>query len=369
MISLAKTFRSAALLLAAALGGVATQAQAQAACGLTGISASATPLVYDPFNPSGFTNNNIVLNISRINPPGGATTSVLNFYLKPNVMTGANANGIQLIPVSISGGNGASLDGTGLNIFYSLTETPPTLLPIGLLPTSGNRFAKISFTGNNAASNTVAVTFQVVMPPNLQLNAVQNLAFDASFACNIQGGGALNGTTQTGERANAVTFPVTVLSALRTYYAGTALDFGEIGAITTASLPGTPQRTNPSNHVFVQSSGAYSVTLSSQNAFKLFKPGAAVANDKIDYRLRFLGMEVDSATTPTPGATAITRSCIPATLATTGNVLPIQAKLLEGGQSKNPSPSYSDTLTITVTPLVYNDPGVNSCSTYNLTGF
>lgn len=366
MKSLAKTFRNVAVLLAAALGGIATQAQAQASCGLTGISASATPLVYDPFNPSGFSNNNIVLNISRINPPGGGTTSVLNFYLKPNVNTGANANGIQLIPVSVAGQ--ANLEGQGLNIFYSLSESPPTLLPITLSPTAGNRFAKIRFTGNNAGSDTVAVTFQVVMPPNLQLQAVQSLAFDASFSCNIQGG-QQNGQTQTGERPNAVTFPVTVLSALRTYYAGTALDFGEIGAITTGSLPGSPQKTNPSNHVFVQSSGAYSVTLSSQNAFKLFKPGAAVANDKIDYRLRFLGLEVDNATTPTPGATAITRSCIPATLATTGNVLPIQAKLLEGGSGKNPSPTYTDILTITVTPLAYSDPGINSCSSYGLTGF
>jgi hypothetical protein len=368
MKSLAKTLRNFAVLLAAALGGVATQAQAQSQCGLTGISAAATPLVYDPFNPSGFSNNNIVLNISRVNPPGGGTTSVLNFYLKPNALTGANANGIQLIPVSISGGNGASLDGAGLNIFYSLSEPTPTLLPINIMPSSGNRFAKVSFTGNNLASNTVAVTFQVIMPPNLQLQAIQSLSFDAGFSCNIQGG-QYNGETQTGERANAVTFPVTVLSALRTYYAGTALDFGEIGAITTGSLPGNPQKTNPSNHVFVQSSGAYSVTLSSQNAFKLFKPGAAVANDKIDYRLRFLGMEVDNGTVPTPGATAITRSCIPATLATTGNVLPIQAKLLEGGSGKNPSPTYSDILTITVTPLAYSDPGINSCSSYNLSGF
>lgn len=160
-----------------------------------------------------------------------------------------------------------------------------------------------------------------------------------------------------------------MLSALRTYYAGTALDFGEIGAITTPSLGTTPQKTATSNYVFVQSSGAYSVTLASQNAFKLFKPGAAVANDKINYRLRFLGMDVDNTTTPTAGAIAITRSCKRATLTTTGNVLPIQAKLLEGGSGKNPSPLYSDILTVTVTPLIYSDPGTNACATYSLSGF
>ena len=172
---------------------------------------------------------------------------------------------------------------------------------------------------------------------------------------------------QTGSFQNAVVFPVTVLSALRTYYAGTALDFGEIGNITTASLTGTPQKTSLGNYVFVQSSGAYSVTLSSQNGFKLFKPGATVTNDKINYRLRFLGSDVDSTTVSSgPGATAISRNCVRATLSTAGNSLPIQATLLEGGQGKNPSPTYADVLTVTVTPLVYSDPGTNTCATYGL---
>lgn len=364
MTSLAKIFRSLAVLLALATAGLASTAYAQA-CGVTG-SATATPAVYDPFNPSGLATTNITMNISRVNPPGGGTTSVVNFYLKANSSTGSAADGTQIVPLSLSGSG--QLDGIGLNTFYNYTATAPTLLPISLLPTSGNRFAKISFTGNNAASNTVQVTFQVSLPPNLNLSAVQSLAFDAYFSCNMQGG-QNNGQTQTGSFPNAVVFPVTVLSALRTYFAGTALDFGEIGTITTASLAGTPQKTSASNYVFVQSSGAYSVTLSSQNAFKLFKPGAAVNNDKINYRLRFLGLEVDNTTNPTANATAITRSCQRATLSTTGNVLPIQAKLLEGGQGKNPSPSYTDILTITVTPLVYTDLGANACATYSLTGF
>lgn len=365
MPSLVKIMRSLALALSALAAGFATTAQAQTACGVTG-SATAAPAVYDPFNPTGLATTNITMNITRVNPPGGGTTSVVNFYLKANPSTGSAADGTQIVPLSLSGSG--ALDGIGLNIFYNYTAAAPTLLPISLLPTAGNRFAKVSFTGNNAASNTVQVVFQVSLPPNLDLNAVQSLAFDAYFSCNMQGG-QNNGQTQTGSFANAVVFPVTVLSALRTYYAGTALDFGEIGTITTGSLGATPQKTATSNYVFVQSSGAYSVTLSSQNAFKLFKPGAAVANDKINYRLRFLGLDVDSGTTPTAGATAITRSCQRATLSTLGNVLPIQAKLLEGGSGKNPSPSYSDILTITVTPLIYTDLGTNACATFGLSGF
>ncbi|MBA4161398.1 MAG: hypothetical protein C0515_04825 [Novosphingobium sp.] len=365
MPKLVKIMRGLALVLSTLAAGFATTAQAQTACGITG-SATASPAVYDPFNPSGLASTNISMNITRVNPGGGGKTSEVNFYLKANPSTGAAANGTQIIPQSVAGS--ANITGIGLNIFYNYAAAAPTLTPINITPSGSNRFLKIEFTGNNAASDTVQVTFQVNLPANLDLGAVQNLAFDAFFACEMSGG-AYNNQTQTGSFPNAVVFPVTVLSALRTYYAGTALDFGEIGAITTASLPGTPQRTNPSNHVFVQSSGAYSVTLSSQNAFKLFKPGAAVTNDKIDYRLRFLGTEVDSTSTPTPGATAISRSCQRATLSTMGNVLPIQAKLLEGGQGKNPSPTYTDVLTITVTPLVYSDPGTNACATYSLTGF
>ena len=132
------------------------------------------------------------------------------------------------------------------------------------------------------------------------------------------------------------------------------------------SLGGTPQKTNPANYVFVQSSGAYSVTLSSANGFKLKKPGAVTTADEVKYNLHFLGLDRDSTTTPVPGATAISRSCIRATLSSVGNSLPIQATLQEGGSGKNPSPTYADVLTVTVTPLIYSDPGTFACGTFGL---
>ena len=369
MINLAKSFRNLALLLSAALASFATAAQAQnSPCGITG-SASAAPIVYDPFNPSGLASTNITLNLTRVNTTGGGDTRFVNFYLKANSSTGTGANGASIVANSVSGS--AAVEGVGLNIFYDYLTPAPTLPlnPINGTPSGANRYLEINFTGNNAGSDTAQVNFTVSLPANLNLNAVQNLAFDAFFTCNIQGGQS-NGATNTGTFSNAVVFPVTVLSALRTYYAGTALDFGEIGNIATGTLAGSPKKTSTSNYVFVQSSGAYSVTLSSQNGFKLFKPSAAVANDKIDYRLRFLGADVDSTTANSgPGGIAITKSCQRATLSSTGNQLPIQAKLVEGGQGKNPSPTYSDILTVTVTPLIYSDPGTNACGTFNLTGF
>ena len=364
MFSFEKTVRILAMALTVLLGSLASAAQAQTTtCGITG-SASAAPVVYDPFNPTGLASTTITVNLTRVNNSGGGDTRIVNFYLRANPATGTAADGASIVPTSVA--SSAAIAGIGLNIFYNYTATPPIYAPTSAVPSGSNRFLKINFTGNNAASNTAQVTFNVSLPANLNLNAQTSLAFDAFFACNIQGGQS-NGLEQTGSFQNAVVFPVTVLSALRTYYAGTALDFGEIGNITTASLTGTPQKTSLGNYVFVQSSGAYSVTLSSQNGFKLFKPGATVTNDKINYRLRFLGSDVDSTTVSSgPGATAISRNCVRATLSTAGNSLPIQATLLEGGQGKNPSPTYADVLTVTVTPLVYSDPGTNTCATYGL---
>ena len=159
-------------------------------------------------------------------------------------------------------------------------------------------------------------------------------------------------------------FPVTVLSALRTYYAVAALDFGEIGAIP--AVPPSPVRTSPSNYIFVQSSGAYSVTLASQNACKVKKPGAATVNDEVRYNLKFLGNTVSNATNPTVNQTAISRTCIGAGLATAGQQLPIQATLIDGGQNKNPSPTYTDILTVTITPLAYNILGTDNCGSFTV---
>jgi hypothetical protein len=364
MRSLAKMIRAFAMLIGLAVAGMATTVHAQTTiCGVTG-SASATPAVYDPFNPSGLANTNVTVTLRRVNNSGGGDTRYVNFYLRANPATGTRADGASIVPISVSGS--ASLEsGQGLNIFYNFNAPGPTLPlnPISTPASAGNRYAQINFTGNNAGSDTAQVTFQVSLPPNLNLNAVSSLAFDAFFTCNIQGGTA-NGTVGSGTFPNAVVFPVTVLSALRTYYAGTALDFGEIGAIPPVPL--SPVRTSGSNYVFVQSSGAYSVTLSSQNAFKLKKPGAVSVNDEVRYSLKFLGNSVSNATHGTAGQTAISRNCIPAGLATAGQQLPIQATLIDGGQNKNPSPTYTDVLTVTITPLAYATTGTDNCGSFTV---
>lgn len=344
---------------AAALGLFAGPTQA-ATCGIVG-SATATPAVYDAFNPSGLPTTTITLNLTRVNTSGGGDTREVAFYLRSS-QTGAN--GSSIVPISIAGSVSQpfSAPSLGLNIFHNSTGPFPTVSPADtVVASSANRIMKINFTGNNAGSDTAQVTFQVTLPSGLDLRAINELAFDAYFGCTIQGGKD-NGLIQTGSFNNAVVFPIKVLSALRTYYAGTALDFGEIGSVATGTLGSTPVRTGgttTNNYVAVQSTGAYTVSVSSANGYRLKKPGAVALNDQVDYQLNFLGQ------TKTPGSAApFTVSCTPATMA--GERLWIEGTLLEGGQGKNPSPLYSDTLTVTVTPLIYSDPGVNTCGAFTV---
>jgi hypothetical protein len=155
-----------------------------------------------------------------------------------------------------------------------------------------------------------------------------------------------------------------VLSALRTHYVGTALDFGEIGALTSNIDPNTsqPKVTSPSNYVAVQASGAYQITLSSQNGYKLKKPGGTTTNDEVRYSLNFIGLTRDTAS-GAAGAITFDKTCKRPTAFDSGEKLYIQATLAEGGAGKNPSPSYSDLLTVTVTPLAYDVSSTYVCGT------
>lgn len=338
--------KAAALALASLLLGWSGSAFAQAAtCGITG-SSTASPAIYDPFSPTGLATTTVTLNLTRVNGSGGQKTNIVNFYLRsPN----SNANGVQIIPRSavIVG----SITGFNQNIFYDNPGPVPTVAPTSLNPIPPNNFLKMEFTGNNLASDTAQVVFDVVFPANLNLNASTSLAFDAIFACSTTGGGGP--TQQTGSITNAVVFPVTVLSALQASFVGTALNFGEIGTVTNVQAPTV--NTGTSSYIRVQSSGAYVVTLSSANAFRLRHPtgSLAVPAERVDYSLRFLGQTRSNATTPTTGATAITQNCARAGIGTSNeDRLYLMGTLVEGGVGKTPalSGNYSDTLTVTITP-------------------
>lgn len=351
MSSLAKKLKTLAAVMGFAAAGMATSAQAQTTvCGIEGY-ATAAPVVYDPFNPTGLQQTTVSLFLRRVNNSGGGDTRVVNFYLQADPTTGTGADGTEVKATSVNGA--VSVDGLGLDIFYDVNEAKPNLEPITALPSSANKFLKIDFTGNNAGSDTATANFQIMLPPLANLEATRQLAFDAVFFCNIQGGKS-NGYTGPGTINDAVKFPITVLSALRASYQGTALDFGEIGQVTNAQAP---TKVLSGNYVRVESSGAYSVEMKSDNAYKLKKPGATTAGDEVGYKIHFLGEDrLPNATTP------ITQTCMRAGIGTAQS-LPIVATLVEGGAGKNPSPTYTDFLTVTVTPLAYETVATTNCST------
>jgi hypothetical protein len=140
MSSLAKIVRTFAIAAGLAAVGMATSAQAQnSPCGVTG-SASAAPVVYDPFNPSGLASTTITVNLTRVNTTGGGDTRIVNFYLRANSTTGAAADGTSITPISVVGQ--AAIEGIGLNIFHNYNGPFPTLPlnPINGTPTGANRY-------------------------------------------------------------------------------------------------------------------------------------------------------------------------------------------------------------------------------------
>lgn len=358
------TLKSLFMALFAILGW-SSIAQAQT-CGFTA-TASASGGVYDPFNPQGRTAT-ITLSLIRKDSPtnNGFKTAIVSFYLQSNT---AAANGIQIIPTTVAvQGNHAFLPGQ--DIFYGTNEPNKPFMgpPTGSTnPVGANAYLKIEFTGNDAASNPATVTFDVILPANLNINTSTTLPFDAVMRCTTTGGGPQ--TDQNGTVPNAISFPITVLSALQASFAGTALDFGEVGTVTLAQAPTTT--TGTGNYIRVQSSGAYIVTLASQNAYRLKHPtgSLAVPLERIAYSLRFLGQTRTNVSSPTTGVVSITQNCARAGVgAAFEDRLYLMATLGEAGQGKTPSlgGSYQDILTVTITPQDIATTYLTDCNAFTV---
>jgi hypothetical protein len=329
---------------------LATPAQAQVRqCLVTAVSAPQTAQ-YDPFNPTALQVNNVVITFTRSNGPGGAKPSTIDMYVQA---TTPAANGTQLIPISVVGAGTAT--GLGQNIFYNNPGAVPNItVPLGTSPVPG--VLRWDYSGNNAASDVFVVTFNVILPANLDLTASQSLIFNIEYGCNGTGGGPPFSERATAP--NAFTLNINVLSALQASFVGPALDFGEVGQLTDAD----PDPVKNAN-VRVASSGPYSVELTSQNGYRMTYSGGnpATETQNLRYELTFLGQT--RSPTLTPG-TAITRTCVRAGLGNPplngGVLLPISATLLEGGTDETPSPNYIDVLTVTVAPLASTVVG-NAC--------
>jgi hypothetical protein len=147
-------------------------------------------------------------------------------------------------------------------------------------------------------------------------------------------------------------FPVTVLSALQASYVGAALDFGDVTAVTTASLPGTYVR---SGNIRVASSGAFEIKAHSQNNFRLVSSGGSsiLPAQSLTYTANLVGQTKVGVSGNSPILTDISKVCSRAGIG--GQLLPLTTTLTEGPMAASPTKVtsvYSDILTITVTPQV-----------------
>lgn len=352
MITLPKFLSNGCIALAAITGLGLTPAARAATCGIIG-SASATTATYDPFETTGFTTN-VTLSLSRVNTQGGEKTDFVNFYLK-----GRDSDSVGTTVIASSAAVAGSVEGLGLDIFYDYNETPPTVSPTSLSPTSASRFLKVIFNGNNRDSDSLVVNFTITLPRNLNATASTELPFDAWFGCSTTGGG--QPTQQTGTLVNAIRMPINIVSALRASYVGTALDFGELAAVTNVQAPNV--KTLSSNHVRVQSSGPYQVSLGvmagDAQPYTLTPNGSSTTDtaQQIRYSVRFLGQNRSPSNT-----TAITQTCARAGVGDAiEDRLPVQGTLIDGGSTKTISQNYSENLVVTITPLVAGATAPTDC--------
>lgn len=346
MMTILRAIAALSAVLTFALGVAAPASAQQTTCSVIGTS-SPIQATYDPFSPTGLPTTQITMLLTRQNAVGGGDPRIVNMYLTGPA--GANGTQVEVVSVTPVGNGSVDAEGIGLDIFYDTGEAKPLVLPTSNTPSAGSRFLKINFTGNNADSDRANVTLNVTLPANADLSAGGLISFDGNYGCFIRGGQG-NGIESESFFPNAVNFQITVLSALQATYAGTALDFGEIGDVSTADVNNAPLTyvTPPVNYVRVQSSGPYEINLTSGNNYVLTPSGAVTADplQRVGYRLKFLGQ-----TRSTSNTTPISFVCPRAGVGLAAeDRLYVQAQLAEGGTGKLPSPAYRDTLTVTISP-------------------
>jgi hypothetical protein len=323
------TPRNLAIGLAALVGlaACATAADAQISgqshCGISGHTVTAT-VSYDPFNPSALSNQTVTLNLDRfIGADSSHATSQVDFYFTQP----AGSPAYQILY-------------QGNNVLY--TETGPGGVGVGapILVQTGsppNGTVGTVFVGNTFNPNVT-----ITVPPGLDLTNGLTLQFNIIYSCS----GTSLASVSNGFLNQAVTMPISVLSAVQASYAGPPMAFGDVGPANSDSFPTFKAPITGPAYINLKSSGPYKVDLSSQHNYKMAWGAASPGpNDTIGYSLHFLGRDLTSA-----NASFATMNCARAGVITTSQ-LSMRASLAEAGSSKTPSPNYQDTLTVTITPL------------------
>lgn len=328
-----KRFIVGLFLTLATLVSQSAYAQNATQCGLSGSAVASGTIQYDPFSPSGLSTVTIPLTLTRFVGTGGKKTQQVFFVLEKPV-------GSPNYQVLFTNGSTTS------NVVYNVGGHP------GLPTMNSNDAGQIfyNFLGS-AAPDTVTFNVQVTVPPGADLSAGGNITFDIVYKCT--GTGGLADVTTSTTLAQAISINVNVLSALQASYVGSTLDFGEVGDKTTTQVQATPSTYTRTGNIRVASSGAYSISMTSDNNYRLKYPGgnAATPGQSLAYSASLVGITRTGVSgAPVAGQVPITKTCTRAGIG--GIFLPVEVVLKEGGSTKTPAPVYNDFLNVTVTPLV-----------------
>jgi hypothetical protein len=347
-------------LFASLLGlAAATTAHAAGRCEIDSQTGGTSSATYDPFSPTPTVANINGSQFIRLRGTGGELATQITFYLKSRA-TGFDGSTLQVLSGSGSGGSG---EGFNNNILVGANQSPPALNNNS--PPPPGTF-KWTF-GGSSGTGAFMLNYRLTLPAGLDTAASTQLVFDLYYSCKAR---SLNGQQtfdDTGMIPGAVGLNLQVLNALQAYFNGQAsantlsFDFGEVGSTTTAAVAGTPASYTRNGFINVRSSGAYSVTLTSDNNFRMTYPGGnpATPAQSLTYSATLLGQTRSGTSGSGAAVPAITRQCLRAGVPAPGNQLPLSVTLTEGGTTKTPAPVYADRLVITIAPIVST--AVTSC--------
>lgn len=334
--------RGLTIVLAIFCAGAADDAFA-GACGVTGTAAAPLTITYDPFGGAPLTQLQLPLLLTRLRGPGAERTDEVSFVL--TMPPGASDYRITYAGTSILYTEGATM---------GRPQLPPHA--------DGEVYYRF---GGESQPDTMQLPSPIVVtiPANLDLAAGRPIDFDILYIC--KGADGMGDVLSPTRLAGAIHIDVNVLSGAQASYVGSLLDFGEVGNVTTTQVlaaPGAYSTPSTGNSVRVASSGPYRVDVASQNGFRLTFPGGnpADARQSLGYEMQFLGRRLVPTT---PSFVPIT--CMRAGLG--GIHLPVRARLLEGGKAEGESPkfgspNYSDTVTVTISPLLDGASGQMDCA-------
>lgn len=344
--------------LAVAVSAAPCAAHAAGRCEIvseTGGTASAT---YDPFSASPTVANINGVRMIRLRGTGGELVTQITYYLKARA-TGFDGATMKVVSGSGSGGTGTNYN---QNILVAANGTPPAL---NNNPTPPPGTFRWTFNAGNNGSAPFNLNYQLSLPPGLDVAASTQLVFDLYYSCRAKAQTGPATFEDTGMLPGALGLNLTVLNALQAYFNGQAsantlsFDYGEVGTLDTPTVTGTPASYTKNGFINVRSSGAYSVTLTSDNNYRMTYPGGnpATPDQSLTYSATLVGQTRSGTSGSGTAVPAITKQCQRGGVPAPGNQLPLSVTLTEGGRTKTPAPVYSDRLVITIAPIVSTQVG------------